>query len=400
MPWQRIPAAGRSVWRELRRHGTLLPLPWGEMGARLVVGGRGGVLYWAREAGNPFICGPVLVAPKGCSGVDWVWVKTGARVHLGQLDLNGSLGRLYGGIGLAIDRPRVNLQVRSAPSLCVEAGEGTEEQVERVRDLASAVLAHYRLPGAVIRVRELIPAHVGLGSGTQLAMALGLAITRAYGLSVPLAELASITDREGSRSGIGVGVFSVGGVLVDGGKPLVDGRVAARHVPPVLCRLPFPAAWGLVLAIPRQRHRFWGEREDRAFRSLPPMDERLASSLCRVALMRLLPALVEENLSEFGRAVTALQRAVGDYFAPVQGGRFFGPSTPIIDFLLARGAAGAGQSSWGPTVYGFCTREQVAKLVEEVQEFVGGEAVVFSASGVNHGARWGRFRVRENSLPA
>ena len=37
-----------------------------------------------------------------------------ARLHLGFLDLNGSLGRLFGSIGLAIDRPRTELVLKRA----------------------------------------------------------------------------------------------------------------------------------------------------------------------------------------------------------------------------------------------------------------------------------------------
>ena len=39
-----------------------------------------------------------------------VYVKTPARLHLGLIDLNGDLGRLFGGIGVAIDYPNVTLK--------------------------------------------------------------------------------------------------------------------------------------------------------------------------------------------------------------------------------------------------------------------------------------------------
>ena len=65
-----------------------------------------------------------------------------------------------------------------------------------------------------------------------------------------------------------------------------------------------------------------GAAETAAFRSLPPFPEARAAHLCRLVMMNLLPALVEADLFEFGRAVNELQRIVGDHFAPAQGGRF------------------------------------------------------------------------------
>ena len=43
-----------------------------------------------------------------------VRVVAPARLHLGFLDLNGSLGRLFGSIGLAIDTPRTELVLKRA----------------------------------------------------------------------------------------------------------------------------------------------------------------------------------------------------------------------------------------------------------------------------------------------
>ena len=46
-----------------------------------------------------------------------VRVVAPARLHLGFLDLNGSLGRLFGSIGLAIDTPRTELVLKRARAL-------------------------------------------------------------------------------------------------------------------------------------------------------------------------------------------------------------------------------------------------------------------------------------------
>src|SRR6202035_3311578 len=46
-----------------------------------------------------------------------------ARLHLGFLDLNGGLGRRFGGLGLAIDRPATRLTLRRAAAPAVEGVE-------------------------------------------------------------------------------------------------------------------------------------------------------------------------------------------------------------------------------------------------------------------------------------
>ena len=78
---------------------------------------------------------------------------------------------------------------------------------------------------------------------------------------------------------------------------------------------------------------------------------------------------------------------MGDSFAPVQGGTFHPQAAPFVDALLRLGAAGAGQSSWGPAVYGVVGSEQQGhEVVRGLEAELGGgraEVVRFD----NHGAR-------------
>ena len=78
-------------------------------------------------------------------------------------------------------------------------------------------------------------------------------------------------------------------------------------------------------------------------------------------LTSLLPALVERELEEFGAALTRVQQLVGDSFARVQGGRFHPRAGALVEALLGGGAAGAGQSSWGPAVYGVVGSEAAGR---------------------------------------
>ena len=89
--------------------------------------------------------------------------------------------------------------------------------------------------------------------------------------------------------------------------------------------------------------------------ALPAMCAGDAARLCRLVLMRALPALADHDLENFGAAIKELQISLGDYFAPAQGGaRFMSPDVgAILDALDNAGAFGVGQSSWGPTGFAF-----------------------------------------------
>ncbi len=317
-----------------------------------------------------------------------LWLKTGARLHLGQLDLNGSLGRLYGGIGLAIDQPQLEIFVEKQEKLSFICLDTEKERVEKI---AQKYLDFYKLPGVKIKVVQSLPSHSGLGSGTQLSLALGFAITRVYGLQPTLTELACITDREGSRSGIGVAAFEQGGFLVDGGQQTNNADIEKdSQIPPLLVRIPFPEEWAIILALPYEKEKMFGNKEVRALKSLPPMDEQVSGRICRHLLMKILPSLKEKNLECFGQAVTDIQKLLGNYFAPVQGGIFASDQgLGLAKHMLSQGAAGVGQSSWGPIVYGFITRDKQAQLLESTRNILGKYGHVWAAKGVNHGADWG-----------
>ena len=99
-----------------------------------------------------------------------VYVKACPRLHLGLIDLGGDLGRLFGGIGVALDQPNAIVEAQNSERFTLEG-----ERSELVKPLVDLFLKKYNLKREVaVAVKETIPQHVGLGSGTQLALALPL----------------------------------------------------------------------------------------------------------------------------------------------------------------------------------------------------------------------------------
>jgi beta-RFAP synthase len=198
-----------------------------------------------------------------------------------------------------------------------------------------------------IGVEGAPPEHLGLGTGTQLGLAMAQALAQAWRLDDPPDVLARRIGR-GLRSAIGVHGFAHGGFLVEGGKRSPD------TLSPLVARVPFPDAWRIVLILPSRDPGLHGTPEWEAFSRLahhPPVHKQ-TEALCRLVLLGLLPALVEGHIATFGEALHDFNARSGEMFAPVQGGVYASPAVAeVIAFVRRLGVGGVGQSSWGPTVF-------------------------------------------------
>jgi beta-RFAP synthase len=307
-----------------------------------------------------------------------VFVEAAARLHFGVLDLRGSLGRRFGGLGAAVPEPSLLLEVSLAPAVSALGPDAA-----RAEAFARRFLAHHGIAGgARLVVHRAIPPHSGLGSGTQLALAVGRALAELYGLATDPAGLARAVGR-GRRSAIGTWTFALGGFIVEGGR-----RVGSDDIAPLLARFPVPEQWRCVVAVPRGSPGLSGDAEAAAFEHLPAPAEREVERVAHLVLMQLLPALVEGDLGSFGAALTEVQRVTGGWFAPAQGGVFApGPSATLVRRMAEWGAAGVGQSSWGPAVYGLVAGAEAGReLAGRVAGIAGPEGRVFEGGFARAGA--------------
>lgn len=282
-----------------------------------------------------------------------VTIIANARLHLGFFDLNGSLGRKFGSLGIALAQP--------ATQVLMEKSKETQakgEDCARALQVIHKIQLGLDLPasyGANVQIKQAIPSHAGLGSGTQLALAVGMAYSKLYGLNLTPMQIAQNSAR-GARSGIGIGTFSYGGVVLDGG------RGANTNIPPIIARADFPQDWRIILIMDASLQGVHGEQEVNAFNLLTPAPSHVAEHLCRQMLMQALPALAEQDLSSFGVAIRALQLATGDYFSPAQGGRYASEKVAkVLAWFEVQGVVCAGQSSWGPTGFAIVDSQENAQ---------------------------------------
>ncbi len=297
------------------------------------------------------------------TGANWrgrVRVSAGARLHFGFSNLSLAHRRLYAGIGLSLARPGVVVEAEPAAEL---------DAPELVANAARRAAETLDVPGARVRVREHIDRHVGLGSGTQHALATYAAIARAHGLEPAVRETAPELGR-GGRSGVGVAAFLDGGFVVDAGHPTAQFTTARPAdgewtVPPVISRHTLPENWRVLVVVPDAEPGRSGEDEDRTMRSVieeanPDVSDRIATSMVR----ELLPAAAEGDRRAFAEAAARISRLNGAWYADRQGGVFRPPVGQLVDALDDHDAVdGAGQSSWGPAAFGItgAAREAAAR---------------------------------------
>jgi beta-RFAP synthase len=274
---------------------------------------------------------------------------------MGFIDLSGSLGRHFGSIGVALNEHATRLSVTPAAQRTI-TGDCAERADQCLTMLCKALNVSDKVR---IDIEAAIPEHVGLGSGTQMSLAIGSALNALYGLGLSVREIASVMDR-GLRSGIGIGVFEQGGLVVDGG------RGENTIIPPVLVHFDIPSEWRFILVFDKRGQGLHGQQEIQAFKKLPPFPQQEAARLCYLLLMRGLPAVAENNIVQFGEVISQLQQSVGEHFSAAQGGVFTSPEvTQAMHWLAEQGAVAIGQTSWGPT--GFCAVDG-AELAESMTE--------------------------------
>jgi beta-RFAP synthase len=308
-----------------------------------------------------------------------------SRLHFGLLSVppaEPAPGRRFGSVGLMVSAPGVAVQVRPAAAWSAEGPLAK-------RTLEYALLFAEQFPGMVgphrVRVERCAPEHTGLGTGTQL----GLAVARALAVSSGLPDLDAVALARcvgrGMRSALGIHGFAQGGFLVEAGKrtPEAIGSLVARA--------DFPPPWRVVLVLPPWGQGLHGVDEGRVFAQLqtePPNPSR-TDTLCRLVLLDMLPALAERDLETFGEAVYEFNRRVGEMFHRVQGGTYAHPHIgELVEFIRRQSVHGVGQSSWGPGVFAFMDDVGRANhLGQQVRDrFSLGLAEVFTTAACNRGA--------------
>lgn len=316
-----------------------------------------------------------------------VRIKTSGRLHLGFMDLNGNLGRLYGSIGVSLSGPCTEISVKKHRHLAIQ--NANDNLAQRISASVKEFSKHYRTNSNVlIQVHKSIPEHKGLGSGTQLALAISTAMANLYGIETTACDLSKVMGR-GKRSSIGLQSFEHGGLIIDAGKKMDHNGNLTSAPPETLFRFDFPDEWKFIVVVPDEKQGLSGEQEKKAISKLKP-SKGISEKICRLVMMQLLPSFMTRDIEKFGGALSELDHQTGLFFKPVQGGIYCEKlSHKLVKHLLGSGAYGAGQSSWGPTIYGLTLHDESDLLADKMKYYLEKHKIkgsVMIASVCNSGA--------------
>ncbi len=310
-----------------------------------------------------------------------------SRIHIILIDLLGSLGRVDGGAGVALEKPYHLVSAEASEGILgVEVSGDREGVAERCAKRVLETLC--RSCGARVEVRESYDLHIGLGGVTQLCLATARSISLSLGLDIDSIELARITGR-GGTSGIGVHAFRSGGFLVDGGHryPSEKSYVAPSDYveappPPLVSRVEVPGDWGFILVIPKTSRRIYGGLERKIFTEASSISPEEVWRVSHIVLMGIMPSVAVGDIELFRRSISMIQD-LG--FKKIEW-KYQGKEVWAIRRKLEELGIGFGLSSMGPAIYIPCKGGECIDIGVSVKMVINGDAITMVSQGRNRGA--------------
>jgi len=321
-----------------------------------------------------------------------VVIQAPARIHMGFYNfLTDNV--VYGDLGVAIQKPRVVIRVS-------RSGEGSFKVVNKsgvdISDCLEKVAKIFDLHDVHIEVLDVIPRHVGLGSTTQITLAIAYAVSTLQGFNYSVRDLAVKLCR-GRDSGVGIATFERGGFIVNSGRRVSEeGRVkcptSLHDLPQVIFRASVPREWSFTIFTPKTRKGL-DEVSERKVMDIPiSLPKDIQYELYKLVFLYIIPSILRDDIETFSKALTKLQLIVGGYFSKYQGSTFCCEEAElIVNTMLRYGVKGVGQSSWGPTIYGIVegwskAKEITMRVLREVRS-IGIEADYMIVKACNRGAK-------------
>ena len=302
-----------------------------------------------------------------------ITIQAPSRLHFGLFGWGPAAPMQFGGLGLMIQNPQLELTVQLNENDQFHLPADQLDDFKKTLENCRYSLSQKKLPTPSLQfhLKSFPPRHSGLGSGTQRAMALATAIAFFSGYKTnSVHELAALANRF-PRSGVGIHGFFHGGLIVDKGHPAdLSGHL---QIAAIDSRKYWPSQWEIILLIPAEPVGVSGFAEKKAFSDLPAPPANHMAHVRDVVFNGLLPAIESSDFASAMTALESLQRTVGGWFAPAQGGSIYG--SPLRDQLVKQmrqvGLRGVGQSSWGPTLFGFAQSTLIDSIETNLRQSMG-----------------------------
>ncbi len=321
-------------------------------------------------------------------------IETSARLHLSLIDLNGLEGRLDGGIGITLEKPSLKME-------CTQTDDDTvigfdddvsivnkEVYESKILDAEDKIKKYLNIDtNYSFRIHESYPIHHGLGLGTQLSLSVAKLISSLNDIELNAYELAKIIQR-GGTSGIGVHSFDKGGLIIDGGhkksvkNDFLPSFASKVSPPPLLARYDFPEDWDIILITPNISQGASGNEEIDIFQTYSPININDVERICYLTLMKLMPAVIEEDIESFGDSVNKIQ-SMG--FKKIERDLQDSKVNTLLENMKSIDIPCVGMSSFGPTCFGI-TDSLSKDLINQITDLTDSDTHIQITKGKNHGA--------------
>jgi beta-ribofuranosylaminobenzene 5'-phosphate synthase len=328
-----------------------------------------------------------------------IQVTAPSRLHFGMLSFGQPGRRQFGGAGVMIGDPRLRLTISGSDRFQVigPLGDRVERFVAHLSQHATwwpAVHGDRPRTPLCIEVQSSPPQHVGLGSGTQLGMALAMGLAAWFDAPPQTAASLAQAAGRGKRSAVGVHGACKGGFIAESGK------LREEELSPLTSRVALPDEWRFAVIVPGDSVGLCGEAEQRAFDRLPPVTPETTDALGRELVCEILPAARAGDFDRFSEGLFRYGRLAGQCFAAEQEGVYASAAVErLVECCCKLGVRGVGQSSWGPAVFSHCRDQQQAQKQLQAQEVADGShrLQTFLGAPDNRGIRVERHQ--EDGLP-
>ncbi|MEO3993388.1 MAG: hypothetical protein QN229_03645 [Desulfurococcaceae archaeon TW002] len=282
------------------------------------------------------------------------------RLHLGFYRYR-DFPYLFGSTGVAVKEPYLVMKVSRIEGYSLKTPTTESEEI-----ISEALRMLGVRDGISVEINGFLKHHVGLGSRTKLVMGL-LKSLKILGY-LEEETLVDHLARElgvGHVSGIGIYTFLHGGFVVDTGVYQDNGIV---KYPELLLRLR-PPRWKVLIVVPDNVKGFREEEEKDALSNVEPHKNQAE---LYTLLTYLITSVKLNDFQLFSKALSRIQLFAGQYFSRYQGGIYSSEASALIVETLSRnGVTALGQSSWGPTIYGFIENwrrvEGIIKALNELR---------------------------------
>ncbi len=318
-----------------------------------------------------------------------VRITTPCRIHLSLIDENGYTGRVDGGIGLMLDRPNVVFEAtNSVNEFQIECNRYYRESIEVINEKASKIFKVFNINNKNFHfhLKRYYPSHVGLGSKTQLSLAIATAIAKLKNKNIPVQELTKLAER-GGTSGIGWRGFEKGGFILDAGHDFGKGKEKETFLPSsasnsadpalTILRYPIPDSWRFVLVIPNVKPGAYGDKEMEVFQEHAPIPRSEVNEVSHQIIMKVLPGIIKNDLACFGEGLKRIQ-CIG--FKKIEIDLQHDVVKDLLIFFEESGVKAYGMSSFGPSVVGITESDSQAddlfKVVHNRIKSIGGHIYI------------------------